>query len=503
MKIKDKIIIILISVITAIILCMYGFVDKYYENASETYQVYLNGKKVGLIEDKEALYELINSKQQSIMKKYNVDNVYPPNGFDIEKKLTYDEKISDTESIYNKIESIDDFTVKGYIVTIKANEQDDEGNETEKEIKINVIDKKVFENAVKNFVVSFFDDEEMYYDYINNEQEEIVDTGKIIESMYFDEEITIKEAYISINEKIFTDEIELSQFLLFGNETEQKKYTVKAGDTIPKVAEENKLNAKELLIANPTYTSEDSLLAVGDVINTTLIDPQITFTYEVHSITDEEQYFEKKTVYDNSKPSDFSEVTTPGVVGITRLTEKYKVTNGEDSEGIVKIAEEVIIEKVDQVTTKGKKSYSSNYITGSYIDSDGDWGWPTNSGYKITSGFKWRWGKMHTAIDISGTGKGSPIYAARDGEIVRAETGKGSYWSLGKVIIIKHSDGYYTEYAHLNSINVKVGQKVSKGTKIGTMGDTGRSTGVHLHFAVSVGEPYRGGQFFDPLKLYR
>ena len=122
-------------------------------------------------------------------------------------------------------------------------------------------------------------------------------------------------------------------------------YTVKAGDTIASVAEDHQLNAKELLIANPVYKSEDSLLAIGDTVNTTLIDPQITFTYEVHSITDEEQYFEKKTVYDSSKSPDFSEITTPGVVGITRLTEKYKVTNGEDSEGIVKIAEEVIIEK--------------------------------------------------------------------------------------------------------------------------------------------------------------
>jgi len=502
MKTKDKIIIFLISVITAIGLFLGGFVDKYYDEAKLTYQVYLNGEKIGLIEDKDALYDLINSKQKSIKTKYGVDNVYPPNGFDIEKKLTYDEEISDNESIYNKIEELDDFTIKGYIVTIKATETDDEGNETAKEIKINVLNKEVFENAVDNFVLSFFEDEDMYYDYMNNSQEEITDTGKIIESMYFDEEITIKEAYISINEDIFTDEISLTQYLLFGNETDQQKYTVKAGDTIASVAEAHKLNAKELLIANPTYNSEESLLAIGDVVNTTLIDPQITFTYEVYSITDEEQYFEKKTVYDNSKESSFSEITTPGVVGITRLTEKYKVTNGEDSEGIEKVAEEVIIEKVDQVTTKGRK-YSGGYITGSYIDTDGDWGWPTNSGYKITSGFKWRWGKMHTAIDISGTGKGSPIYSASDGVVVRAETGKGSFWSLGKVVIIKHANGYYTEYAHLDSITCKVGQTVSKGTKIGTMGETGRSTGVHLHFAVAVGEPYKGGQFFDPLKLYR
>jgi len=502
MNLKDKIIIFLISGITIILLFMFGFTDKYYNEAKLSYQVYLNGEKVGLIADKNELYELINDKQESIKQKYGVDTVYPPNGFDIEKKITYDKNISKTEDVYKKIEELDDFTIKGYVVTIKATDEDDDGNKTEKNVIINVTSKELFEKAIEKFVISFFEDENMYYNYINNNQEEIVDTGKIIEAMYFEENITIKEAYISINERIFTDEIELSQYLLFGNQEKEEKYTVKAGDTLTSVAEEHKLNAKELLIANPIYTSEDSLLAVGDVVNTTLINPQITFTYEVHSITDEEQYYEKKTVYDNSKPSSYSEITQAGVVGITRLTEKYKVTNGEDSEGIVKIAEEVIIEKVDQITTKGKK-YSGGYITGEYIQTDGDWGWPTNSGYKITSGFKWRWGKMHTAIDISGTGRGSPIYAASDGVVVRAENGSGSLWSLGKFVIIRHANGYYSEYAHMDSIKVSAGQTVSKGTKIGTMGDTGRSTGVHLHFAVAVGEPYRGGSFFDPLKLYR
>ncbi len=498
MKIKDKIITFLISGITGVLLCMFGFVDKYYDDATVAYQVYLNGEKIGLIKDEETLYNIIDNKQESIKKKYGVDTVYPPNGFDIEKTLTYDNEISSTESVYKKIEELDDFTVKGYVVTIKGTEEDDEGNQTKKDTIINVLDKELFESAIETFVVSFFDDEKMYYNYMSNDQEEIVDTGKIIESMYFEEDITIKEAYISINEKIYIDEVELSQFLLFGNKTEQKSYTVKAGDTIPKVAEDHQLNAKELLIANPIYTSEDSLLAVGDVVNTTLIDPQITFTYEVYSVSDQEQYYEKKTVYDNTKPSDFNEITQSGVVGITRLTEKYKVTNGEDSEGIEKVAEEVIIEKVDQITTKGKRYY----ITGEYIDMGGDWGWPTNSGYRITSGFKWRWGKMHTAIDISGTGRGSPIYSASDGVVVRAEDGKGSLWSLGKFVIIKHANNYYTEYAHMDSIKVSVGQTVSKGTIVGTMGDTGRSTGVHLHFAVAVGEPYRGGKFFNPLELY-
>ncbi|SIC90552.1 metalloendopeptidase-like membrane protein [Mycobacteroides abscessus subsp. abscessus] len=65
----------------------------------------------------------------------------------------------------------------------------------------------------------------------------------------------------------------------------------------------------------------------------------------------------------------------------------------------------------------------------------------------------------------------------------------------GKKVIIDHQNGYRTLYAHLDSIDVKIGQTVPKGTKIGMMGSTGDSTGVHLHFEV-----YKNGSLQDPLK---
>lgn len=485
---KETIICIFIGLVTAVIVFSLNSIMKDTEEINMLYQVYLNGEKIGVIEDKDKLYDLINDKQKEIKSKYNVDSVYPPNDFNIKKLYTYDEEIVNINDIYSKIEAEDDFTIKGYQVSIKP--------EDGEEIKINVLDKKIFEEAIKTFVLAFVD-EEAYENYLNGEQEEITEVGSIIESMYFNEKITIKETYVSVNDKIYTDAIELSQYLLFGNNAEKKTYTVKAGDTISSISEANKLNPVEFLIANPKFASEDSLLAINDTVNITLIDPVLTLTYQLYSVEDVEQYFEKTTVYDKSKPSSYSEITQSGINGITRVTSRYAVINGEQSQGIVKISEEVIRAKVDQVTTKGKKTY--NY--GTYVNLDGDWAWPTNSGYIITSPYGWRWGKYHEGMDIAlGYGIGSPIYSIGDGVVVDVLYQKTG----GKMIIIDHGNNIFSMYAHLNSQLVKEGQTVRRAEKIGTMGNTGFTTGPHLHLSISQGMPYTAGyKFINPLSLYR
>ena len=488
MQKKENIISILIGLVTAVIVfSLNGITEKPLE-ANMLYQVYLNGENIGIIEDKDGLYDLINDKQKEIKDKYEVDSVYPPNDFEITKLLTYNEKVDNINSIYNKIEEVDNFTIKGYIVSIKPEE-----GET---ITFNILDKEIFNEAINSFILAFVDEDD-YNNYLNNEQEEIVEVGKIIESMYFDETITIKEAYISVKDKIYTDSTELSQYLLFGSNSEKKTYIVKEGDTIASVSEDNKLNPQEFLIANPKFASEESLLAINDTVNITLIDPVVTLTYQLYSVEDVEQYFEKTTVYDKSKPSSYSEITQPGVNGITRVTSRYAVVNGEQSQGIIKVSEEVIREKVDQVTTKGRKTY--NY--GTYVNIDGDWAWPTNSGYIITSPYGWRWGKYHEGMDIAlGYGIGSPIYSIGDGvvaDVLYQKTG-------GKMIIIDHGNNLFSMYAHLDSQLVKKGQTVSRAQKIGTMGNTGFTTGPHLHLSVSQGMPYTAGyKFFNPLSLYK
>jgi murein DD-endopeptidase MepM/ murein hydrolase activator NlpD len=98
----------------------------------------------------------------------------------------------------------------------------------------------------------------------------------------------------------------------------------------------------------------------------------------------------------------------------------------------------------------------------------------------FTSGYGWRWGRMHKGIDIA-SGVGTPIVAAQDGQITFAGWNDGGY---GYLVEITHGDGSRSLYAHQSRILVREGDVVRQGQQIGQMGSTGRSTGPHLHFEI-------------------
>lgn len=107
---------------------------------------------------------------------------------------------------------------------------------------------------------------------------------------------------------------------------------------------------------------------------------------------------------------------------------------------------------------------------------------PVKSNFRYTSGFGQRWGRLHAGTDFAGP-VGTPIYATADGVVTHAGWSSG----YGRLIKIQHDFGIETRYAHLNAIRVSVGERVSRGERIGDMGNSGRSTGPHLHYEVRVG----------------
>lgn len=104
--------------------------------------------------------------------------------------------------------------------------------------------------------------------------------------------------------------------------------------------------------------------------------------------------------------------------------------------------------------------------------------WPTKG--VVTSGFGWRWGRMHKGIDIANS-TGTPVYAAADGVIEKAGWNNGGY---GNMVDIRHADGSVTRYGHNSKVLVQAGQQIHKGETIALMGSTGFSTGPHCHFEV-------------------
>jgi len=115
-------------------------------------------------------------------------------------------------------------------------------------------------------------------------------------------------------------------------------------------------------------------------------------------------------------------------------------------------------------------------------------------GAVFTSGFGWRWGRMHQGDDF-GTPVGTPLHAMSTGTVVFA----GWQGGYGNKVEIEYWDGTVSVYGHMNSISVKEGDKVAPGDLVGTSGNTGHSTGPHLHLEI---HPH-GGAAIDPAPWLR
>lgn len=500
--IKQGIIYTLSIALAITIMVFVNFADRYELTPKKVYKVYLDGKAVGNIKNKQELEDYINQEQTELKLKYGVDKVYVPSGVDIKKCTTYEKKVLSAEEVHNIITEEKPFTLKGYKITINPSEETSTSekdkstdNGEKKKIVINVLDKDMFDKAVKSVVKAFVSLED-YNNFKNDTQTEIKDTGKLIEDIYIAQNITEKPAYISTDEEIFTDEKTLTKYLLFGAVKDDKYYTVQEGDTIESISYANKLATAEFLIVNPEFTSETNLLSPGQQVKVGLINPIINVIVEKHEVFDQESRYQTIQEEDPNMALGTEKVVTEGQNGTDRLTAKIKYDNG-DTSNVVVVSSESIKPPVDRVVKIGTRSYSGSTTP---VVVSGNWGWPTVSPYYVSSPYGYRWGRVHEGIDIAGSGAGSPIFASQAGTVVSSI----SHWSVGINVVINHGNGYYTTYAHLSSKLVGVGATVQKGQQIGTMGSTGRSTGTHLHFGLFIGgEPYHGGHSADPMQLFR
>lgn len=472
-----------IWIILAIVLsgvCVLGFGYKQNTLPNNYYQVYLNDELLGTIESKKELEDYIDKNGEYYKKKYDVDRVYAPNGLQIKEVTTYSGDVTSVKKIYNKIKKEEPLTIDGYLMTIKH--QDDEDDKI-KSTKIYVLDTDVFKKAV-NTLIDTFVGKDAYELYLNDEQVEIETTGENIEDVYVDEDITVKEVKIPVDEKIYTDAEDLSKYLLYGENSKESIYTVKAGDTIESVAFANKVNPEELLLSNDTLTSTTNLLFPGQQLKIAETNPQISIVEESYVVSDIESAYNTEERYDDTVLIGDDRVIQEGENGLDRVSQRVREINGEivyvDPQG-----KEVLKEPVNRVVLKGSK-----YVPD--VGSLTNWGWPTDSGWTLSSGYSYRSNpfgggrELHTGLDISGTGYGSNIYATNNGRVVTATY----HYSYGNYVVINHNNGYLTLYAHMSRIAVKVGDVVERGQVIGYVGMTGSATGPHVHYEVWDGCEY-------------
>lgn len=198
----------------------------------------------------------------------------------------------------------------------------------------------------------------------------------------------------------------------------------------------------------------------------------------------------------NSGGKNPEESIKAGVRKIANLIKKKDCESPLDMTGIREVLKEYSSgDKSDEYANNVLQYYPyGNFSDEILILGNGVLGLPIQGMTKadITSHFGPRWGRMHTGTDF-GYPVGTPIYASESGTVTLAGWNGG----YGKCVIIDHGNGMQTLYAHQSKIHVAKGMNVVRGQRIGDTGNTGNSTGPHLHFEVII-----NGQKVDPMKGY-
>ena len=473
---KKKITIISITILLGLTTFLLGFNYRKSNEPNVVYEVYLNEEILGTVKSKKKLEKYIDNEGSYIKNKYGVDTIYSPVGLEIRKKVTYDTKVDEISDIYKKIQERAPFTIKGYQFTIKE--------ESENTV-VYVLREHIFNEAVQDIMKTYIG-KDKYISYLENRQAEIETTGSVIKNVFVDEDISIKEKQIPVNERIFTDSTELTKYLLYGDEVKQSTYTVQVGETIATIAFKNEISTEEFLISNPRFTNENNLVFPGQEVTIAQTDPQVRIVVDEYQVEDVARKFNIEERYDDDKLIGDDEIIQQGEDGLDRIARTVRTVNG----GINKVETNSIQElkpAVNQIIVKGDK-----YIpeVGSLVS----WGWPTDGGWKITDDYQWRINpvtfkrELHSGIDIAGTGYGSNIYATNNGTIMKVAYSD----DYGYHVVINHNNGYYTLYAHMSrfaSTSV-VGTTVARGQIIGYVGTSGWATGPHVHYEVWKGCQY-------------
>ncbi|MGD8624280.1 MAG: M23 family metallopeptidase [Anaerolineae bacterium] len=244
-------------------------------------------------------------------------------------------------------------------------------------------------------------------------------------------------------------------------------YTVQSGDNIWSIAQGFGLNPETVLWANPKIEKSPDLLSVGQ----SLVIPPVDGIWYTVQRGDTVEKLAKTYQTSAEKITAFE---------MNGLTEPYGLAAGQQI----------------MIPDGRKKVVPSNYYPMTYVGrapagapkGTGRFAWPTQG--VLTQ----RYWSGHLGIDIANR-TGTPIRAADAGYVVLA--GRDT-WGYGNQVLINHGNGYLTRYAHLNTVRVKAGDKVDKNQVIGTMGNTGRSTGPHLHFEIIYSNTRRNPLGFLP-----
>lgn len=412
-----------------------GLSINHYNNKTKALDMYLGEDKVGTVRSEEDANEVLDSLKDELSKTYNL-KVVLQNEVKLEPSRAKDKDLTSDSLLKSNLKSKMNFLVQGYTLEVDGE-------------KVGVVgDGKDIELAL----------EEIEQPYKELKEGEIKKDVAILENINIvKEEVPLFE--IGTKEQLVTT-------LQSGSE-EIKKHTVEVGESLWTIAKIYNTSVDELVAANSDKNPER--LQIGDEVK--LVMPKAMLTVATTSEIEytEKINYEQEVELNDSMFTNEKTVKVAGENGVSKIAAKEVKHNGVVIETEV-LKQEVIKAPVNELVVKGTKEVPKTAATGAFM-------MPTRG--RISSPYGMRNGRMHRGLDIA-TKIGTPIKAADGGTVVYS----GYSGAFGNMIEIDHGNGYKTRYAHCSKLIVGNGAKVYKGQHIANVGNTGRSTGPHLHLEV-------------------
>lgn len=281
-------------------------------------------------------------------------------------------------------------------------------------------------------------------------------------SVEFQEQVEIIETYASKDQ--LTD-VETAYGEITKEQENNEIYQVQSGDCLSVIADKYGMSTSELLAINEGLEIDSNIL-VGDQLVVMVPKPELSVITREQTTYTEDYEAEVQYVDNPDRYVGDNTVLQEPQTGNRTVTAVISYNNGAET-GREIIKEQINSEAVAKIVERGTKPIPT-YIR------------PTTYG-TLTSGYGARWGTIHKGIDW-GVPVGTACRASRAGTVVSAGWSGG----YGYCVVIDHGDGVRTRYAHLSSIQVSNGQYVNQGEVIALTGNTGDSTGPHVHFEIIV-----------------
>jgi murein DD-endopeptidase MepM/ murein hydrolase activator NlpD len=311
---------------------------------------------------------------------------------------------------------------------------------------------------------------------IREKQFEDYDEGLV--GIEYAEKIEVVESYLLEDELMDVDE---AVNLVTKEQETQVIYKVVSGDTLSQIALSNNIPMDELIAINDALEDENTVIHVDQELIITVPEPELSIVWKEEKVYTEDyeaevQYVDNDEWYTTKKVT----IQEPSA-GRRKVAAVIEYKNGQEvSREIIK--EEIYAEAVPKIVERG------TIIPPTYIK--------PISGGRLSSGFGARSAPTagastyHKGVDWA-TAIGTTVYASNAGTVAYAGWASG----YGYAVYINHADGRQTRYGHLSKVLVKTGQTVSQGERIALSGNTGRSTGPHVHFEIRI-----NGTAVNPLK---